>query len=60
MIGCDLSFENSEVNATVTGSVDSVKNPAAGSVIADSIGQIIQDEFAWNHGPVEIKIRSHT
>ena len=60
MIGCDLSFENSEVTATVTGSVDSVKNPAAGSVIADSIGQIIQDEFAWNHGPVEIKIRSHT
>lgn len=60
MIDCDLSFENSEVQATIVGHVDSVKNPASGTVIADSIGEIIQDEFAWNQGPVEIKIRSLT
>ena len=60
MIDCDLSFENSEVQATIVGHVDSVKNPASGTVIADSIGEIIQDEFAWNQGSVEIKIRSLT
>lgn len=60
MVDCDLSFENSDVQATVAGHVDSVKNPASGTILADSIGQIIQDEFAWNQGPVEIKIRSLT
>ena len=60
MINCDLSFENSEVHATIEGSIDSVKNPAVGSVIADSIGEIIQDEFAWKLGDVDIKVRSLT
>lgn len=60
MVDCDLSFENSEVRATITGSVDSVKNPAGGSITADSIGQIIQDEFAWNAAPVEINVRALT
>ena len=60
MVDCDLSFENSEVQATICGHLDSVKNPACGSITADSIGEIIQDEFAWNQGPVEIKIRSLT
>jgi len=60
MVDCDLSFENSEVQATVSGHIDSVKNPACGTVEADSIGEIIQDEFAWDVGTVEIKIRSLT
>lgn len=60
MVDCDLSFENSEVRASVIGHIDSVKNPAAGTVEADSIGEIIQDEFAWDLGDVEIKIRSLT
>ena len=60
MVQCDLSFENSQVHATITGSVDSVKNPAAGTIVADAIGEIIQDEFAWNQGPVEIAVRSLT
>lgn len=47
MEGCDLSFENSEVRATVTGSIDSVKNPVSGSIRADAIGQIILDEYKW-------------
>ena len=47
MQGCDLSFENSEVSATVSGHIDSVKNPAQGSITADSIGEIIIDEFKW-------------
>ena len=43
MTGCDLSFEKSEVQATVTGAIDSVKNPITGKIVADSIGQIILD-----------------
>ena len=45
--GCDLSFENSEVQATINGGVDSVKNPASGAITADAIGEIILDEYKW-------------
>ncbi len=41
---CDLSFEKTSVNANVKGHIDSVKNPAAGYISADSIGEII-DEY---------------
>ena len=40
---CDLSFEKSEVDATVIGNIVSVKNPLSGRIIADSIGEIIYD-----------------
>lgn len=51
MEGCDLSFENSEVQAVVSGHIDSIKNPAGGSIRADSVGEIIEDEYQWNpHG----------
>ncbi len=42
--GCDLSFEKSEVRATIRGHVLSVKNPINGFVRAGSIGQIVLDE----------------
>lgn len=41
---CDLSFERSEVQATIKGKIDSVKNPLAGQIKADEIGEIILDE----------------
>lgn len=44
MEGCDLSFERSEVEATVKGHIDSVKNPISGFITADSIGKIIIEE----------------
>ncbi len=44
MDGCDLSFEKSEVEADILGSIDSVKNPQSGYVKADSIGEIIFDD----------------
>ena len=44
MEGTDLSFENSEVEATVKGDIMSVKNPISGYVKADAIGEIIWDE----------------
>lgn len=45
MTNADLAFENSEVEATVKGGIDSVKNPIAGHIRADSIGELILDEY---------------
>lgn len=39
--GTDLMFEYSDVDATVQGRIDSVKNPHAGRIVADEIGEII-------------------
>lgn len=58
MEGCDLSFENSVVNATVIGHIDSVKNPAGGSIVADSIGETILDEYQWKEQSSTISIRN--
>lgn len=41
MEATDLSFEYSDVDATVIGHIDSVKNPRSGRIVADSIGQTI-------------------
>lgn len=46
MIDCDLSFERSDVRADVRGAITSVKDPLSGSITADSIGEIIMDEYA--------------
>jgi hypothetical protein len=46
MIDCDLSFEKSSVEAEVIGHIDSVKNAESGSIIADSIGEIIAESGA--------------
>ena len=44
MVDCDLAFERSQVQATVTTPVVSVKNPLAGSCITvPAIGEIIRD-----------------
>ena len=58
--GCDLSFENSQVQATIHGAVDSVKNPAGGFISADAIGEVILDEYQWNPGKTEIKVNALT
>ena len=44
MEGCDLSFEYSEVDATVNGHIDSVKNVKRGRVVADSVGEIVSSD----------------
>ena len=41
MEDCDLAFEYSDVQATVDGHIDSVKNPRSGEIVADSVGQVI-------------------
>ena len=44
MEGTDLSFEYSDVEATVSGHIDSVKNPKSGTITADSVGEVIMGD----------------
>lgn len=44
MIDTDLSFEKSEVEATILSAVDSIKNPRAGIITVPSVGDIIMDD----------------
>lgn len=39
----DLAFEESTLDATITGNVTSVKNPTSGRILADGYGEIIID-----------------
>ncbi len=41
MEGTDLAFEYSDVEATIEGHVDSIKNPRSGEIIVDSVGAVI-------------------
>ena len=43
MHAADLSFERSEVDATITTPVISVKNPLKGKIAAPAVGEIIRD-----------------
>ena len=43
MVGCDLAFENSTVEATIRGRVDSIKSPASGRIEADSVGEVVYE-----------------
>ena len=44
MEGTDLAFEYSDVDATINGHVDSVKNPRSGHITLDSVGEIIMGD----------------
>lgn len=44
MESCDLSFEYSDVQATINGHVDSIKNPKSGEIKVDSIGEILMTD----------------
>lgn len=43
MIDCDLAFERSEVEATITSPVISIKNPYSGHIYVPAAGEIIRD-----------------
>lgn len=47
MIDCDLSFEKSQVEATLTDYVESIKNPSEGKIILPSAGEIIMDSDTY-------------
>lgn len=55
MIDTNLSFENSDVKATIVGSILSIKNPISGYIHADSIGEIILDEHRRPDANCDIK-----
>lgn len=44
MEGADFAFEKSEVEATVTTPVISIKNPASGRITVPAVGEIIRDD----------------
>lgn len=44
MINTDLAFEKSEVNATITTPVLSIKNPYTGTIEVTEVGEIIRDD----------------
>lgn len=44
MIGTDLSFEKSDVCATIKNHIDSIKNPLKGEIVVPSVGEIIMDD----------------
>lgn len=46
MEGCDLSFEYSDVEASINGHVESIKNPKSGAITVDSVGEILYTDDA--------------
>ncbi len=55
LINTDLAFEYSDVQASVTTHIDSVKNPGSGYIKAKSIGELILDEAVINPANVSIE-----
>lgn len=44
MIDTDLAFEKSEVDATLTAKIDSIKNPKSGQIRVPEVGEMIMDD----------------
>ncbi len=44
MEATDLAFERSEVNATIKGRVESIKNPISGKITVDEIGELLLEK----------------
>lgn len=44
MIEADLCFEKSEVEATITTPVISIKNPLKGQIVVPAVGEVIMDD----------------
>jgi len=51
---CDLAFERSTIDVEVSGKIDSIKNPLAGKITANSIGQIILEEEICDKSKTQI------
>ena len=41
---CDLAFEYSDVNATINGYIQSIKNPKSGTITVEDVGEIIRGD----------------
>lgn len=44
MLGTDLAFEKSQVDATIITKVDSIKNPRSGRITVPDVGSLILDD----------------
>jgi hypothetical protein len=55
MVDADLSFEKSEVDAKIIGSIDGIKNPISGTITADKILDIIMDN---NNSSVVLNVKN--
>ena len=56
MANTNLSFEYSEVDATIIGHVDSIRNVLSGKIVLDSLGEYVQDEHVLEcKGEIEIR-----
>ena len=53
-VDCDLCFEYSTLQATINGSITSIKNPGEGHITADSIGELVIDKHCKNPGACHI------
>ncbi len=57
LVNTDLAFEYSSVNADITSSIVSVKNPTSGKITADSIGKIIMEPYRVDTAATVIEVR---
>ena len=57
LLNTTLAFEYSTVDAQITGKIDSVKNPSGGTIIADSIGELILEKDKIDPGKTRIICR---
>ncbi len=56
MKDCDLSFEYSEVEADIIGNIESIKNPKSGTIIVDSVGEVInEDSIIETNGKIIVR-----
>ena len=53
---CNLSFEYSDVDVTIIGHIDSIRNVLSGKIVVDSLGEYVQDEHVMEcNGVIEIR-----
>ena len=57
MEDADLAFEYSDVEATIIGKVDSIKNPISGRIVVDGCDEIIKENSKYQD-QVEIIIKN--
>lgn len=57
MEGCDLSFEYSDVEASINGHVESIKNPKSGTITVDSVGEILYTDDAVYKPEGKVNVR---
>ena len=56
---CDLAFEYSDVDADIKGNILSIKNPKSGTIMVDSVGEIINEDAVMDiRGKVVVKKQS--